>query len=271
MENKIGEIISRERQNRRMTQEEFASRLGVTPQAVSKWEREMSLPDVSIVTGICQVLKISANELFGIAPEERISESNDKARQEEIRSNLHAEPLLLEFGSELIPVVVAGLETDQVHRTRVDLAKRTGMWLPIFRLRDNVALSADEMRICIYDKVVYQGNVGLTADQMNGQETFAKMLEKLSAVCEEHYDLLLNKQIVKVLVDNVRENFSGVVENVFQEKISYLTLELVLKEIVRKKKNIRDIIHILELTEREMLLNNVTDPESIAENIMEEL
>ncbi len=35
----IGERICQYRQLRKMTQEEFASRLGVTPQAVSKWER----------------------------------------------------------------------------------------------------------------------------------------------------------------------------------------------------------------------------------------
>ena len=37
--NHIGDIISKMRQNKNMTQEEFASRLGVTPQAVSRWER----------------------------------------------------------------------------------------------------------------------------------------------------------------------------------------------------------------------------------------
>ena len=42
MKENIGELICQYRQNRKMTQEEFASRLGVTPQAVSKWERGVS-------------------------------------------------------------------------------------------------------------------------------------------------------------------------------------------------------------------------------------
>ena len=42
MNQRIGDIISQNRQNKGMTQEEFASRLGVTPQAVSKWERGVS-------------------------------------------------------------------------------------------------------------------------------------------------------------------------------------------------------------------------------------
>ncbi len=42
MQQKISKNISRFRQNQTMTQEEFAARLGVTPQAVSKWERGVS-------------------------------------------------------------------------------------------------------------------------------------------------------------------------------------------------------------------------------------
>lgn len=42
MNNQIGATISQARQNRKLAQEEFAARLGVTPQAVSKWERGVS-------------------------------------------------------------------------------------------------------------------------------------------------------------------------------------------------------------------------------------
>ena len=39
MQNTIGETICQYRQLRKLSQEEFASRIGVTAQAVSKWER----------------------------------------------------------------------------------------------------------------------------------------------------------------------------------------------------------------------------------------
>lgn len=80
MERQIGENISRFRQNRNMTQEEFVSRLGVTPQAVSKWERGASLPDIALLPGICSLLKVRADALLGI---EAVSISENGDTQEE--------------------------------------------------------------------------------------------------------------------------------------------------------------------------------------------
>ena len=64
MGNSIGEKICYYRQFKKMTQEEFASRIGVTPQAVSKWERDNGLPDIMVLSGIASVLGVSADTLF---------------------------------------------------------------------------------------------------------------------------------------------------------------------------------------------------------------
>ena len=61
----IGKRISEWRQNKNMSQEEMANRIGVTPQAVSKWERGQSLPDVALLADICFVLGVSADYLLG--------------------------------------------------------------------------------------------------------------------------------------------------------------------------------------------------------------
>lgn len=126
MKNNIGEKICQYRQMQKMTQEEFASRLGVTPQAVSKWERGNGLPDISLIEGICKVLNISANHLLGIE-ENRVVENGNAIAEQEIRNNMIAEPLLIEFGEALVPCVVAGLEADYVNQERKELAKRTGI------------------------------------------------------------------------------------------------------------------------------------------------
>lgn len=245
MKTSIGDIISQTRQNKQMTQEEFASRLGVTPQAVSRWERGMGLPDISLVEGICSVLGISANRLLGIGDSEQVVENNDAAMEKEIRNHMFAEPLVLEFGQGLIPCVAKGLETNYVNQCRLELVKETGMLLPLLRLRDNVALKDREIRITSYDKVLYE-SILLEI----GEDTYQNIINQVIAVCREHYGTILNKQIVKQMVDNLKEQYPGIADDVVPEMISYLRLEQRLQEIVKENGNIRDMIHILEELER---------------------
>ena len=66
MENKItfGSFILHRRKELGMTQKEFASKLFVTESAVSKWERGLSYPDITLLQNICAVLEISEHELL---------------------------------------------------------------------------------------------------------------------------------------------------------------------------------------------------------------
>lgn len=47
-----------------MTQKQFAQKLYVTESAVSKWERGLSYPDITLVQSICGVLEITEHELL---------------------------------------------------------------------------------------------------------------------------------------------------------------------------------------------------------------
>ena len=60
----FGEYICRRRKELGMTQREFADKLYVTESAVSKWERGMSYPDVTLLRDICAVLDVSEHELL---------------------------------------------------------------------------------------------------------------------------------------------------------------------------------------------------------------
>ena len=60
----FGEYIRRKRQEAGMTQKELAGQLFVTESTVSKWERGLSYPDVSMVTAICAALHITEHEFF---------------------------------------------------------------------------------------------------------------------------------------------------------------------------------------------------------------
>lgn len=72
---KIGKFISENRKKKNLTQEALAEKLNISKNAVSKWERGLNLPDVSIMQDLCNILEISLNELF---VGERIQEAEYK-------------------------------------------------------------------------------------------------------------------------------------------------------------------------------------------------
>lgn len=70
----IGKNIAKYRKAKKLTQEELGAKLGVTNQAVSKWESEVSMPDVMLLPEIANALSISLEDIYGISKEsEKIS------------------------------------------------------------------------------------------------------------------------------------------------------------------------------------------------------
>ena len=61
---KIGEFIAEKRKEKNLTQVELAKKLGVTDKAVSKWERGLGCPDVSILEILSKELDVSILELL---------------------------------------------------------------------------------------------------------------------------------------------------------------------------------------------------------------
>lgn len=239
MSNRIGQTICTHRQLAGMTQEELADRLGVTPQAVSKWERGNGMPDLALAGDICKVLGIKANELLGV--EEKVVENGSFADDAEIRSNLIAEPLLLECGVDLIPCIAQGLQTGYVNQKRLELAKASGKLIPLIRIRDNTQLAPKAYRVLSYDKVLLEGNC-----ERVDETAYCQMVDAVFSCGNDNYDHLINKQIVKTLVDNLRENYPGIVDDLIPEKVSYLQIERKLQQIVREGGSIRNLIHIIE-------------------------
>ena len=61
---KNGKFIAKLRKEKGMTQEQLAEKMGVSINAVSKWERGLSFPDVSLYKRLCSELNISIEELI---------------------------------------------------------------------------------------------------------------------------------------------------------------------------------------------------------------
>lgn len=61
---KIGKYIAGKRKNLGLTQKQLAEKLGMSDKSVSKWERGVCLPDVSVYMELCNILQISINEFL---------------------------------------------------------------------------------------------------------------------------------------------------------------------------------------------------------------
>ncbi len=70
MSNKTtGEIISSIRHEKGLTQKDLAEKLNVTDKAVSKWERDIALPDINTLPKLAEILDVTIEELINAKPQ----------------------------------------------------------------------------------------------------------------------------------------------------------------------------------------------------------
>ena len=107
MKETMGQIIRRLRKQSGFTQDELAEQLGVTFQAVSKWENDAGMPDISQVVPLAAVFGVSTDELFGFSGTDREEEAG-KVIEKAV--SLISHPASKEMIRESYEVLRAGLE-----------------------------------------------------------------------------------------------------------------------------------------------------------------
>ncbi len=65
MEQTLGKRIASNRKRMHLTQDQLAEQLGVTAQAVSKWENDQSCPDITMLPKLAEIFGITTDELLG--------------------------------------------------------------------------------------------------------------------------------------------------------------------------------------------------------------
>ena len=65
----IGKNIKKLRTAKNITQEQLASSLHISNQAVSKWEKEQAFPDISLLPMLADCFGVTMDELFGYRPD----------------------------------------------------------------------------------------------------------------------------------------------------------------------------------------------------------
>lgn len=104
---KIGRFIATCRKKQNLTQMQLAQMLNITDRAVSKWERGKSLPDYAIMLKLCDILKISVNDLLSgeVVSMENYNQELENNLLEMIKQKEDADKRLLLI--EIVMVIIA--------------------------------------------------------------------------------------------------------------------------------------------------------------------
>ncbi len=125
MNETIGNRIQKYRKQKGLTQEELANALGVSSQAVSKWETDVSCPDISLIPELCHLLGVTSDDIIiggreevRLAPVEQrkrfddlvlririVSEDGDKVN---VNLPMSIIQIALEVGVDFVPNVSDG-------------------------------------------------------------------------------------------------------------------------------------------------------------------
>lgn len=107
---KIGAFIAECRKKENLTQMQLAEKLNITDRAISKWERGKSLPDSAIMLPLCEILKISVNDLLSgeIIQMEKYNEESEKILLEMVKQKEDADKrmLTLEWVISILSLII---------------------------------------------------------------------------------------------------------------------------------------------------------------------
>ena len=192
---KIGKYIAGKRKNLGLTQKQLAEKIGMSDKSVSKWERGICLPDVSLYFDLCSLLGISINEF--LAGEDIVHENIEKKSEENIISvvtdSKHRQKRLKYI---ICALLILSIFTTAVIATSLYRADR-----PM-----NFITPMDENSVEMQTVNLIAGPDGADAYQFTTTDQYARLKIYYS---EYHQGKLLNKEPIEIGFDNMDSPKNG--------------------------------------------------------------
>lgn len=273
---KIGTKIRQLRKQIDITQERLAEALGVTGQAVSRWESENGYPDMDYITSIAKYFDVTTDFLFDhtIASTKQETERVllDVAKKlqakgmkldeiseitglpvaklmrqpDDMLSLLHIDPILLCFGYGLIPLAESDFDGNLMERIvsiRREIALEFGVIIPMIRLRDDIHLSPKGYAIIIHGIEAMHGTIN---EDTEAAESSAEIAAHLSETVKKHLYTLISRQDVHKLINNIKESHPILIEELIPKHLSIGEVQKVLTKLLKEGVSIRNLVSILE-------------------------
>ncbi|MBE6561457.1 MAG: helix-turn-helix transcriptional regulator [Ruminococcaceae bacterium] len=222
----IGTTIRRLRTEQKITQDQLAAYLGVTPQAISRWEAGNGYPDIELLPPIALFFGITTDELLGIHEDER------QARLKEIH-RIIAEHNELGTGAEAIPQArqfTAEFPADEyVQKHLADTLCRANMWE---ENPDRTALEeAERIYLTLAERTAdidFRGHIieALAALYAVG----FKELKKAEAITEKLPSMRYSREEIRSMLASAADQSGGEVKHEYmQDYIDRLTDTLAMR------------------------------------------
>ncbi len=195
---KIGEFLKKLRKDNNLTQAEFADKLGVTYQAVSKWENGKNIPDIAILKEISKIFDVNIDEIIS---GEKSKEKNKKAS------------LIITIGFIIVLAIMLGvivfLLITKNEKTSIN---EIGAKCERFKVSGTLVYSNDKSYIhipvitfCEKDEEIY------SSIECTLYETYGDTTNKISS-CDKGNNVTLKEYLenVKIHADNYKHVCSNV-------------------------------------------------------------
>jgi transcriptional regulator with XRE-family HTH domain len=73
MKQTFGKRLSEQRKRKGWTQDQLATKLSISSQAISKWENDTSMPDIGLLTNIAELFNVTTDYLLGNKVQQEVS------------------------------------------------------------------------------------------------------------------------------------------------------------------------------------------------------
>ena len=112
-ENTFGSYLKQKRQEKNLTQKELAKQLFVSESAISKWEKDVAHPDITLISKLAMILEVTEHELITASTDVKSREEKSEARKWRIFSKSWTMFFYIAYFITLIPCFICNLAVNK--------------------------------------------------------------------------------------------------------------------------------------------------------------